>query len=148
MNGFQEWEVSGVSTTNHDASFSALSAPRWSDVLPLPSRGPPAAHYGLLDKLSAHCVSETALAIRVYKNQIARGSVTSFSCLVPNACQAQSRGHGGSHEMHQILTYVTKEQSPDNWHVRCVGVCARARACRPECTRACKELRDWMHCRE
>lgn len=83
--------------------------------LPSPSQDLPAAHDVSLNKLSVQCVSDTALAVRVYQNQIGRVSVASFSCLAPNARQAQSRGHGGSHEIHKILTDVTKEQSPDIW---------------------------------
>lgn len=68
-----------------------------------------------VNKLSAQSMSDTTLAVRVYKNQIGRVSVASFSCLAPNACQAPSRGHGGSHEIHKILTDATKEQSLNNW---------------------------------
>lgn len=101
--------------TNHEAFFSALNAQRLSDVLSFPSQDPPVAYYVSLNKLSAQCMSDTALAVRLYKKTNRESPCGFLFLLAPNACQAQSRGHGGSHEIHEILTDATQEQSPDNW---------------------------------
>lgn len=124
--GSMSGKVSGVSAirleafalTNHEASFSAVNAQRLSDILPFPSQDSPVARYVSQNKLSAQGMSDT---VRVYENQIGRVSGASFSCLAPNTCQARSRGHGGSHEIHKILTDATKElgNSGNPGHMRC-----------------------------
>lgn len=153
-------KVSGVSAirleafalTSHEASFSAVNAQRLSDVLPFPSQDSPVARYVSQNKLSAQGMSDTALAVRVYENLTGRVSGASFSCLAPNTCQAQSRGHGGSHEIHKILTDATKELGTlgNLEHMRCTHACVCVRVCLCMCMRArvCKELRETMHCRE